>query len=93
VALLVSIPLYLSFKTIKEDADIKSRLVGKEYILDGMRVEIRDVVASHDEGLNLSCEIVTPHILNESQKIELKRDIEEEIKKSIKLEAIERILF
>ncbi len=94
VAMVISIPLYFSFKGIKEDATIKSELLGKRYRLGGLGIKIRDVQSSHiDDKLLIDCEIITPSHLTTTQRLELKSQIERELDRSVILEVVERFKF
>ena len=95
VALAISIPLYVSFKSIKEDADIKSLLIGKSYIIDGSKVDIESVVTKHIDSKSavIDCELLSKKVLDEPQMRELKRKIQRDLGKKVTLEAVWRILF
>jgi uncharacterized hydrophobic protein (TIGR00271 family) len=93
-AVLISIPLYLSFESIKEDANIKRDLMDKRYLIDDLSVKIEAVQTSHiGDELHIRCDLLVHSILNDSQKRELKKEIEIELDKEVILEAVQRIIF
>jgi len=93
-AILISIPLYLSFMSIKEDANIKRDLMDKRYLIDDLSVKIEAVQTSHiGDELHIRCDLLVHSILNDSQKRELKKEIEIELDKEVILEAVQRIIF
>ena len=95
VALAISVPLYVSFKSIKEDANIKSLLIGKSYIIDGSKIDIESVVTKHIDSKSavIDCELLSKRVLNEFQMRELKAKIEADLGKKVTLEAVWRVRF
>ncbi len=93
MAFAVSIPLYFSFLSIKEDAQIKSTLLDSTFRIEGLELKIRDVQTRHiDNHLAIDCEVLTPRVLDDEAVYLLKREIERKIGQKIKLEALWRVV-
>ena len=92
VALIVSIPLYLSFKSIVEDANIKSTIANKSYIIDGVKIKIEEPKILHEDGVLIRAKIVSQKHLNSLQRSILKNKIENDLSQNIRLELVERLV-
>jgi uncharacterized hydrophobic protein (TIGR00271 family) len=93
-AVLISIPLYFSFKTIAKDANVKSALLGKHFIVQGSDVLLEDLQLAHEaDRLHIKCDLVVASHLSESQKHQLKAMIEKRADDEIILEVVERLKF
>ncbi len=93
VAALVSVPLYFSFSQMAQDAKILSRLEGAYFNLQNQRVRVERVKIKHEEKEVIVCDLVVTRHLEEEQIRLLKQKIESKIKRSVRLESVERIRF
>ncbi len=94
-AVLISVPLYLSFQSMREDALIKAALAHSSYQIEGDAIMIEDVTLYHDKAgeIIVRCDLVVTDSLRESQKSALKRHIEKKIGRSVVMEVVERVRF
>jgi len=93
-AIIISIPLYVSFKSMSEDANIRSELLNKTYTVQGSDIVIESVQLSHqDDMLHIECDLIVKRLLSESEKHALKREIAKEIEGEFVLEAVQRVMF
>ncbi len=96
-ALLISIPLYASFNTMRHDARIKTALNGEHFtIIEGSieSIMIEEVHIYHDRNQNIiKCDLIVPKLLDASALFTLKSAIAKKLGEPIILEATQRIKF
>jgi uncharacterized hydrophobic protein (TIGR00271 family) len=91
---IVSIPLYLSYKKIREDADIKTVLSNRVFKIDSVDVELKDISLYHKkDGLHIKCDIVVERLLQKEELKLLKKDISKFIDEDFVIEAAQRVEF
>jgi len=93
-AVLISIPLYFSFKTMSTDALIKTELSGKVYTVHGSDIMLEEVQLLHKNGtLHIKCDLLVHALLSESEKQQLHIMIAKELEEDVVLEAVQRVVF
>ncbi len=93
-AMLISIPLYLSFETMRHDARIKATLSKQVYKVQGADIMIENVQILHlDDTMHLKCDLIVKSLLTESEKGQLHLMIVKELKEPLVLEAVQRMVF
>jgi len=93
VAFVVSIPLYLSFKSMVVDSAIRTTLEKSNYTLKGEKLKIENVVIEHRKDLVIKCDLLTPKMLTFSELNRLKSKLESDIDEEFLLEAVQRVRF
>jgi len=93
-AVLISIPLYFSFKTMSTDALIKTELSSKVYTVHGSDIKLEEVQLLHKNGtLHIKCDLLVPALLSENEKQQLHIMIAKELEEDVVLEAVQRVVF
>ncbi|HFC53368.1 MAG TPA: DUF389 domain-containing protein [Gammaproteobacteria bacterium] len=92
-ALIVAVPLYLSFTTMAFDSRVISTLEQKRYTVSGKGVQVENVVLKHAGVLVIKCDFVVEEMLSHSELVQLKHTLQSELKVPIALEAVQRIRF
>ncbi len=93
-ALVISIPLYFSFQTIRQDAKIKSALLGTVFHIHSRDVRLESIQLSHTNGiLHIKCDMISKGYLTIQEKQEIKNKITHALHEQVILEAVERVEF
>lgn len=90
-AVFIAIPLYLSFKAMVVDSNIRSTLEYSRYIVNSKEVKIENVVLKHSDGMILRCEFIVSKMLEEHELSELKEILEKRLELPIVLEVVQRV--
>ncbi len=92
-ALIVAIPLYLSFTTMAFDSRVLSVLEDKEYVVAGKTVHIENVELKHADVLIVKCDFIVQETLNYEELVEFKKTLQSELDMPLDLEVVQRIHF
>ncbi len=93
-ALIISVPLYYSFKSMRQDALVKSELSGKVFSVQGSDIIMEDVQLLHKNGtMHIKCDLLVKSHLSESEKQQLHIMIAKELDADVVLEATQRVMF
>lgn len=79
---IVSVPLYISFSKMQHDIGIQKQLSSFCATIEGKEVSLKNIEIQRDE---VRCEVVASDILSKEEKVELKRQILEEVDEEIKI--------
>ncbi len=90
-ALVIAVPLYLSFNAMVVDSNIRAKLEQKEYIVANKEIKIENVVIKHRDKIVLKCDFIVSHPLNNSELAELKEILEDRLDMAIVLEIVQRV--
>jgi len=93
-AVIISIPLYFSFKSMAADAIVKTELSGKVFKVHGSDIILEEIKLLHKEdGLHIKCDLVVKSLLSENEKQLLHIMIANELGEDVVLEAVQRVVF
>ncbi len=93
VASIVAIPLYISFKTMAVDSNIRTVLEKSAYTLKGQEIKIENVVIEHKNGVNIKCDLLVPQMLSHTELLRLKGELENDLGDKVFLDAVQRVHF
>ncbi len=92
-ALVIAVPLYLSFNAMVVDSNIRAKLEQKEYIVANKEIKIENVVIKHRDKMVLKCDFIVSQTLNSDELAQLKEILENKLGMSIVLEIVQRVRF
>jgi uncharacterized hydrophobic protein (TIGR00271 family) len=87
VALIVAIPLYLSYKSIALDSKIRTALEKGMY----NSIKIENVVIEHRDKLVIKCDLIVLDLLSSDELKTLKKDLRSKLDMEVVLEVIQRV--
>ena len=91
-ALLVALPLSLSFRQMTEDSELLRSLQNRQIILEKkIDVEIERVSIRHEKGRIISCELVVSRPLNAKELKELKEKIGRTVPGPFQMEIVQKV--
>ncbi len=93
LAILITIPLYFSFKTIALDSTIRTILEQKQYMVSGKEVRIENVSVTHADILIIKCDFVVYQMLSGNEIAQFKRTLEKSLEREVSLEVMQRVRF
>ncbi len=86
IALVISVPLYSAFETMREHSTIQQRLTNAHFMLDAHEVTLTHIeLLQHGEKTELRCEVIATGFLSKEEKRELKAKIEEDIGEKVEV--------
>ncbi len=93
-ALLISIPLYISFKSIKENADINSALSNSVFTIHNKKIKVESIKLYHiKDELHLKSDILIHEPLSQEELKELKELIKKRIhNRDFVFEVVQRVM-
>ncbi|MDM5271308.1 TIGR00341 family protein [Sulfurovum sp. zt1-1] len=84
IALIIAVPLYGAFGTMKEDLKIQSRLSNTHFFIENATIQLTDVELYHRQGVDeIRCEAITSDRLSTDGEKALKEKIESLVGKEI----------
>ncbi len=90
-ALIVAIPLYLSFSTMAFDSRVLSVLDQKHYMISGKEIQIENVTLEHADVLVVKCDLVVREMLNQQELLQFKQILRRELEVPVVLEVVQRV--
>ncbi len=90
-ALIVAIPLYLSFSTMAFDSRVLSVLDQKHYVISGKEIQIENVTLEHADVLVVKCDLVVREMLNQQELLQFKQILRRELEVPVVLEVVQRV--
>jgi len=93
LAVIITIPLYFSFKTMALDSKIRTILEKKQYMVSGKEVRVENVSLTHSDILIIKCDFVVYQMLNGDEIAQFKRTLEKSLEREVSLEVMQRVRF
>ncbi len=90
-ALIVAIPLYLSFSTMAFESRVLSILDQKHYIVSGKEIQVENVMLEHADVLVVKCDLVVKEALGQGELLQFKKALQQELGVPIVLEVVQRV--
>ncbi len=91
ISMLIAIPLYLSFKVMVVDSNIRSTLEHSRYVVNKKEVKIENVTIKHSDGVVLRCDFIVTELLEKHELKELKLILQKRLDVPIILEVVQRV--
>ena len=86
IALLISMPLYSSFETMRRHSSVQQRLTNAHFILAAHEVTLTHIeLLRHTNGMELRCEVISSGFLSKAEKQELKAQIEKSVGEKVEV--------
>ena len=84
IVAIVAIPLYSSFKTMKEDISVQKALSNTYFLVEGEAVKLTNIELYHRKDTDeVSCEVITSGRLEKSAKEALRKKIQEMVGREV----------
>ena len=90
-AMIVAIPLYLSFSNMAFDSRVLSVLDQKHYQVSGKEVQIENVTLEHADVLVIKCDLVVREMLGKEELRQFKQAVQTELGMPVSLEVVQRV--